>query len=78
MATWFWNASRPESLFGEAANETYLSFVDLDGTPAAASDWVASVETTCSNRELAGKLPFGGGHPQMRLVKEQPGIGAIG
>lgn len=75
--TWFWHASRPESMFGEAARETYISIVDLDGAPADARDWVASVETTCSNRELAGELPFGGGHPGLKLVGEMPGVGAL-
>ncbi|HEX7760601.1 MAG TPA: type VI secretion system baseplate subunit TssF [Caulobacteraceae bacterium] len=75
--SWFWHATRRDNQFGDAANESYISFVDLDGDPAQAADWVASVETTCTNRELAGKLPFGGGHPQMRLVREQTGVGGI-
>jgi type VI secretion system protein ImpG len=75
--TWFWQDSRRNSISGETAQDTWLSFVDLDASPADANDWVASVETTCTNRELAGKLPFGGGHPYLRLVKEQPGLAGL-
>jgi len=75
--SWFWHVAQREERFGETAKETFLAFVDLDGDPAQAADWVASVETTCSNRDLAGKLPFGGGHPQMRLEREAAGVGQI-
>lgn len=75
--TWFWHAAQREGHFGETAKDTFISLVDLDTDPAQAADWVASVETTCSNRDLAGRLPFGGGHPHMRLAREAAGIGAI-
>jgi type VI secretion system protein ImpG len=75
--TWFWHSSGRDGDFGDGVGETYLSFVDLDGDPTKVSEWVGSVETTCSNRDLAGKLPFGGGHPHMRLAREQAGVGAI-
>jgi len=52
--------------------------VDLDGAAADAREWVASVETTCSNHDLAGKLPFGGGHPSLKLVGENTRVGALG
>ena len=73
--TRFWHATRRPS--DDGASDTFLSLVDLDGDPFSPSDWVASIEATCTNRELAGKLPFGGGHPHLRLNREQPGVGTI-
>ena len=51
----------------------FLSFVDLGG-PAQADDEVASLETTCFNRDLPEKLPFGGGRPHLRFVQAVPGV----
>jgi type VI secretion system protein ImpG len=73
--TRFWHATRRPS--GDGCSDTFLSLVDLDGDPFSPSDWVASIEATCTNRDLAGKLPFGGGHPHLRLNREQPGVGVI-
>jgi type VI secretion system protein ImpG len=76
--TRFWHSSRRPALAGgHLQSETFLSFVDLDGDPSAPNDWVASVETTCSNRDLPGKLPFGGGHPHMRAARTQSAIRSI-
>jgi type VI secretion system protein ImpG len=76
--TRFWHAARRSPLGGaDLHSQTFLSLVDLDGDPAAPNDWVASVETTCSNGSLPGKLPFGGGHPHMRVAQEQQGVRSI-
>lgn len=76
--TRFWHAMRrPANETDRPQSETYLSLVDLDGDPAAPNDWVASVETTCSNRDLPGKLPFGGGHPYLRPAEPQPGVKTV-
>jgi len=40
-------------------------------------NWVASVETTCSNGALPAKLPFGGGHPHLRLSRDASGVAAV-
>ena len=73
----FWHSTQRDSPARETATETYLSVVDLGGDPVREGDWTASLETTCTNRELAGKLPFGGGHPHLRLVDAQAGVGPI-
>lgn len=76
--TRFWHSSRrPAGETGGAQSETFLSLVDLDSDPTTPNNWVASVETTCSNRDLPDKLPFGGGHPYLRTADEQPGVKAI-
>jgi type VI secretion system protein ImpG len=47
----------------------FLTFVDLGFDPSVAANWTVSVETTCMNRDLPGRLPYGGGHPRLRLVE---------
>jgi type VI secretion system protein ImpG len=87
----FWHASRrlgasrdPELEWrrGEArrsgnGTEMLLSLVDLQFDPDTPADWVASVETTCLNRNLPEQLPYGGGHPQFELVEGVPGVAQI-
>ena len=37
----------------------------------------ASVETTCLNRDLPGRLPYGGGHPHLQLVEAMAGVASL-
>ena len=68
----YWHATRTASPTGEKradyGTEVMLSIVDLGASPAAADDWTIDVETTCLNRDLPGRLPFGGGQPQLQLT----------
>ncbi len=68
--TRFWQASRRPAGGRDPGSEMFLTLVDLDADPSIPIDWVGSIETTCLNRDLPGKLPFGGGHPFLRLVQE--------
>lgn len=74
----FWYADRraAEPRDGEIdhGTEVYLNLVDLDFTPSPESGWFIDVGTTCFNRDLPGRLPFGGGQPKLRLSE---GGGAI-
>lgn len=67
----FWYAARrPAGYAGGQADhgtEIFLSLVDLDFQPAAPAEWTLDVETTCLNRDLASRLPFGGGQPYLQL-----------
>ncbi|HEX3485405.1 MAG TPA: type VI secretion system baseplate subunit TssF, partial [Micropepsaceae bacterium] len=72
--TRFWHTAQRPAGGRDSASETYLTFVDLDSDPSIPAEWVASVETTCFNRNLPGKLPFGGGHPYLKLVQDSPAI----
>jgi type VI secretion system protein ImpG len=74
--TRFWHATRRAS-GSESGTEMHLSFVDLDGAHADLTDGVASVELTCFNRDLPEKLPFGGGRPHLRLLREMPGVASV-
>jgi len=69
----FWHAVRRPSEGGEHdgepdhGTEVFLSLTDLDFSVAVPEDWVLEVETTCLNRDLPARLPFGGGHPRMQV-----------
>ena len=75
--TRFWHTARRPASGREVALETYLSFVDLDSDPSTPTQWIASVEATCLNRNLPAKLPFGGGHPYLKLVQDIPEVDAL-
>ncbi len=66
--TFWYGARRPVSAL-DPATELYLTMVDLDFNPSVPADWTVSVETTCINRDLPGRLPYGGGHPYLRLAE---------
>lgn len=57
----FWYASRRASLRPEdPGTEVYLTLVDLGFNPHVPATSVLTVHTTCTNRDLPAKLPFGG------------------
>jgi type VI secretion system protein ImpG len=67
----FWHASRKpaEPVEGQAdqGTEVFLSLVDLGLAPSVAGGWTLDVETTCLNRDLPQRLPFGGGQPRLQV-----------
>jgi len=66
----FWYARRHPAAASvddmDRGTEVQLSLVDLDLDPSLATDWTLDVETTCLNRDLPGRLPFGGGQPRLQ------------
>lgn len=57
----FWYASRRESQReNDEGTEVYMSLVDMDFDPEIPAVEVLNVRTTCTNRDLPAKLPFGG------------------
>jgi type VI secretion system protein ImpG len=75
--TGFWQAARRASGGRDRGTEMFLALVDAEGQPAQFTEAIASVETTCLNRDLAAKLPFGAGRPHLRLAKAMPGIASV-
>lgn len=67
----FWHAARRPAGYSagqvDAGTEVYLSIVDLDFSPTAPAKWTMDIETTCVNRNLPRRLPFGGGQPRLQL-----------
>ncbi len=72
----FWHASRrPSDTVREVVDrgtEMFISLVDLDLARAGSTDWILDVETTCLNRDLPRRLPFGGGQPRLHLSEGGP------
>ena len=65
----FWLASRTEGTEARGGSEVWLSLTDAGLAPVDRSGATVSVDTTCLNRDLPAKLPFGGGHPTLSLVE---------
>jgi type VI secretion system protein ImpG len=70
----YWKVARRPAPSGNPGSEVFLSVVDLELNPSAPAKWVAHLETTCLNRDLPARLPFGGGEPRLRLAE---GVAAI-
>jgi type VI secretion system protein ImpG len=57
----FWHATRrPSQKKGDEGTEVYLSLVDFNFEPTLPAADTLTVHATCTNRDLPGKLPFGG------------------
>jgi len=68
-----WYASRRDSeRRDDEGTEVYLCLVDLGFRPSVPDAQILSLETTCTNRDLPGRLPFGSRDGDFNL--EGPGI----
>ncbi len=57
----FWYASRRDSQREEdEGTEMYISLVDMNFNPRVPAVEVLNIRTTCTNRDLPARLPFGG------------------
>ena len=69
----FWyTARRASPRKGDTGTEVYLSFVDLNFRPALPAADTLVIHTTCGNRDLPGKLPFGGDRGEFELEGAAP------
>jgi type VI secretion system protein ImpG len=87
----FWHATRRRAAARDAdvewrrgdarrageGTDLHLTLVDLDFDPQAPANWVASIDTTCFNRNLPASLPYGGGHPRFEFIDGVVGIGDV-
>ncbi|MEQ8788327.1 MAG: type VI secretion system baseplate subunit TssF [Pirellulaceae bacterium] len=77
----FWYADRrdaePREGIIDHGSEVYLNLVDLDFTPSPQSGWFVDIGTTCFNRDLPNRLPFGGGQPKLSLSEGGGGVASI-
>ena len=81
----YWHAARRPSMSTltrpdgppDRGSEINLSIVDLTSRPAPPDGWVIHVESTCLNRDLPARLPFGGGQPRLQLSQGGAAIGSI-
>jgi len=73
----FWHSRREfadwAGGYSETGTEMYLSVVDRKfqgvNSSETSKDWVVQVRALCSNRNLPGYLPFGGGEPRFLIRK---------
>jgi type VI secretion system protein ImpG len=57
----FWYASRrPSQRPNDEGTEIFMSLVDMSFDPFVPAVEVLNIKTTCTNRDLPGRLPFGG------------------
>ncbi len=67
----YWHAARRRAPALEdrpdAGTELYLALVDLGFQASAPAGATLTVETTCLNRDLPHRLPFGGDQPYLQL-----------
>jgi type VI secretion system protein ImpG len=69
----FWYSTRRASQRqDDAGTEVYLSLVDLDFSPHVPAVETITVSTTCTNRDLPGRLPFGGRDDDLEVESGAP------
>jgi type VI secretion system protein ImpG len=69
----FWYATRrPSPRRGDNGTEVYLTLVDLNFRATVPATETLVIHTTCSNRDLPGKLPFGGDRGEFELEGAAP------
>ena len=74
----FWYATRrPSQRPGDEGTEVYLSLVDLTFQPNLPTTETLMVQVTCTNRDLPGKLPFGGDRGDFELEGQRPYCGSL-
>lgn len=64
----FYATSRRRLGERDDSTDVFLALVDAELSPATRADGVLTVETTCMNRDLPARLPYGGVHPVVTLA----------
>jgi type VI secretion system protein ImpG len=73
LGTPFWHIQqRPSGLKGDEGTEVFLSFTDWSFKPADPGVETITVHTTCTNRDLPGRLPFGDPAGDFDIEKAAP------
>lgn len=72
----FWQATRR---FDEddGLSDTEIAFIDRERGPLGPTSVTASIDALCLNRDLPEQLPFGGGHPVLKLTKRSEAVKTI-
>ncbi len=79
-----WHARRVPSAGGTTAEavtdrgtDVTVAVVDRTNRPSPPAGWTVHVETTCLNRDLPSRLPFGGGQPRLQFSQGGAAVSAI-
>ncbi|HKS88556.1 MAG TPA: type VI secretion system baseplate subunit TssF [Stellaceae bacterium] len=73
----FYQLARRPSPAPMTGSEVYIGPYDPEFDPDAATGAVLSLEALCLNRDLPIGLPFGGGHPELRLAEALPTVARL-
>ncbi len=73
----FYMAMRRDSVGGIPGTDVFLAPFDPRLSVDRPAEAVLSIDAICSNRDLPGQLPFGGGQPALHLVDGISSIAAI-
>ncbi len=73
----FYHPVRRHSAAPLTGTDVFLAPFDPDFDAERPADAVLSVDALCTNRDLPADLPFGGGHPRLRLVEGVAGVTRI-
>jgi type VI secretion system protein ImpG len=73
----FYQLSRRSTAAPLTGSEVYIGPHDPAFDPDAPTGAVLSVDALCSNRDLPVGLPFGGGHPELRLSEALPAVARL-
>jgi type VI secretion system protein ImpG len=73
----FYITMRRDSAGGVPGTDVFLAPFDPRLSVDRPAEVVLSIDAICSNRDLPGQLPFGGGQPALHLVDGISSIGAI-
>ncbi len=72
----YWHATRRTNPRTDGGDDVFIAMIDTAGAPVADAELVASIELTCTNRELPRALPFGEGRPHLTIVGAPNAIGS--
>jgi type VI secretion system protein ImpG len=70
----FFHTARRPAAPGVPGTEVFVAPLDPEFDPDKPTDAVLSIDAICVNRDLPTDLPFGGGHPRLRMVE---GVAAV-
>jgi type VI secretion system protein ImpG len=73
----FYHITRRAAAPGVPGTEVFVAPHDPDFDPDRPSEAVLSIDALCVNRDLPTDLPFGGGHPRLRLVEGAAAVAAL-
>lgn len=73
----FYHIARRPTAAPLTGSEVYLGPHDPEFDPNTAGGAVLSVDALCLNRDLPAALPFGGGHPELRVIETLPSIARV-
>jgi type VI secretion system protein ImpG len=73
----FYHLPRRAAAPGMPGTEVFIAPHDPEFDPDKPAESVLSIDALCVNRDLPTDLPFGGGHPRLRLVEGAAAVAAL-